>query len=168
MCGATVQSMNHMRAMTSYKFNEKTQNIEIDKVTETRITGLIVHTLLAATVQLLPLLSFLPIPVVSGVFLYLGRKLMTGNSFLNRLPQAVAESKRLPQNHPIQVLGRKKMNIYTGVQVFCLFLLWEFKQNSSTSIFFPSVIGLLMLIRCFVLPKFFTEKELYALGDAKP
>ena len=31
-----------------------------------------------------------------------------------------------------------------------------------------AVIGMLMAIRSFVLPKFFTEKELQALGDATP
>ena len=165
MCGATVQSMNHVRAMTTLKFNNETEAMEIDHVTETRTTGFITHTLLVATIFLLPLLSYLPIPVVSGVFLFLGRKLMTGNSFLKRIIEAFAEKNRLPANHPIHILGRKKMNIFTGIQILCLAGLWTFKQNSAISIFFPSVIGLLMAIRKVVLPKLFTEDELVALGD---
>ena len=47
----------------------------------------------------------------------------------------------------------------------CLIGLWLFKQNPSTAIFFPSVIGLLMIIRSFLLPKIFTEEELSELGD---
>ncbi len=142
--------------------------MEIDHVTETRTTGLITHAMLGATIYLLPLLTYLPIPVVSGVFLFLGRKLMTGNSFLKRIIQSIAEKDRLPSNHPIHILGRKKMNLFTGIQILCLAGLWTFKQNSAISIFFPSVIGLLMIIRSFVLPKFFTENELISLGDPTP
>ena len=111
------------------------------------------------------MLRYVPIPVVSGVFLFLGRKLMTGNTFLRRILDAFAEKKRLPREHPINILGRKKMNIFTVVQILCLATLWTFKQNSATAIFFPSVIGMLMLIRSFILPQFFSEKELIALGD---
>lgn len=168
MCGATVQSMNHVRALTTQKFNEESKEVEIDGVVETRATGFIIHAMLAATVRLLPLLSVLPIPVVSGVFLYLGRKLMTGNTFLKRILDSCAEAARLPETHPINVLGRKKMNIFTLVQVACLAGLWTFKQNSATAIFFPGVIGLLMAIRKWILPRFFTARELEALGDPSP
>lgn len=168
MCGATVQSMNHVKALTSQKFDEETQRMVVEKVVETRATGFVIHAMLAATIHLLPLLTFLPIPVVSGVFLYLGRKLMTGNTFLKRILQSCAESNRLPKDHPINVLGRKKMNVFTFVQVLCLAGLWAFKQNSSTAIFFPGMIGLLMAIRTWILPRFFLEKELEALGDPTP
>mmetsp|Transcript_6246 Transcript_6246/g.6992 ORF Transcript_6246/g.6992 Transcript_6246/m.6992 type:complete len:685 (+) Transcript_6246:312-2366(+) len=168
MCGATVQSMNHVRAMTTLKFNNETQEMEIDHVTETRTTGFVTHALLGGTLFLLPLLTYLPIPVVSGVFLFLGRKLMSGNTFLQRILDAFSEKSRLPANHPIQVLGRKRMNIFTGIQIACLAGLWAFKQNSKISIFFPSVIGMLMVIRSFILPKIFTKEELVAIGDPDP
>lgn len=168
MCGATVQSMNHVRAMTESRYNETTGEAEIVKVTETRVTGLMVHALLVATLGLLPLLKTVPIPVVSGVFLFLGRKLMSGNSFLQRIRDSFVESSRLPADHPILFIGRKKTTIFTMIQVACLIGLWKFKQNSATSIFFPSVIGFLMLLRWYVLPKFFTESELIDLGDPTP
>mmetsp|Transcript_11189 Transcript_11189/g.12477 ORF Transcript_11189/g.12477 Transcript_11189/m.12477 type:complete len:629 (-) Transcript_11189:122-2008(-) len=168
MCGATVQSMNHVRAMTEKAFNEETGEVEIVDVTETRTTGFVIHAMIASTVCLLPLLRFVPIPVVSGVFLFLGRKLMTGNSFLSRIRDSIAEKNRLPEHHPIQVMNRLKMNIFTLVQVMCLVGLWSFKNNPTMAIFFPSVIGLLMVIRSFMLPKFFSEKELEILGDPTP
>jgi len=168
MCGATVQSMNHVKALTTMKFNEETERVEVDHVVETRTTGFIIHGLIAGTILLLPMLRYVPIPVVSGVFLFLGRKLMSGNTFIKRLLDAFAEQKRLPTEHPINTLGRKRMNIFTSIQVLCLAVLWAFKQNSTTAIFFPSVIGLLMFIRGFILPRFFSEKELIALGDPDP
>ena len=168
MCGATVQSMNHVRALTSQKFDEESGDMVIDKVCETRSTGFAIHAMLGATIYLLPLLTYLPIPVVSGVFLYLGRKLMTGNEFLKRIVDSCAETGRLPQEHPIHILGRKKMNAFTIIQMFSLAGLWAFKQNSATSIFFPGMIGLLMALRTWFLPRFFSEEELTALGDPTP
>ncbi|GAX14449.1 hypothetical protein FisN_11Hh092 [Fistulifera solaris] len=168
MCGATVQSLSHVRAMTETRFNEETGEPEIVKVTETRVTGFTVHALLAATVFLLPLLRFVPIPVVAGTFIFLGRKLMSGNSFLQRVRDSFVETSRLPKDHPIRYIGRTKTAIFTVTQIACLLGLWFFKQNSATAIFFPSMIGLLMVIRSYLLPKLFTEDELCDLGDPTP
>ena len=168
MCGATVQSLNHVRAMTETRFNEATGEPEIVSVTETRLTGFVVHALMVATLGLLPLLGCVPSPVVSGVFLFLGRKLMSGNSFLQRIRDSFVESNRLPSDHPILFIGRKKTTIFTAIQVACLFGLWTFKQNSATAILFPGVIGFLVFLRSFLLPKIFTEEELVDLGDPTP
>mmetsp|Transcript_9533 Transcript_9533/g.21239 ORF Transcript_9533/g.21239 Transcript_9533/m.21239 type:complete len:728 (+) Transcript_9533:303-2486(+) len=167
MCGATVQSMNHVRAMSEMKVNEETGETEVE-VTETRLTGFTIHALLASTVLLLPWIKKIPIPVVSGVFLFLGRKLMTGNTFFKRVTDAFAESKRLREDHPINLLGRKKMNAFTGIQVLCLLGLFAFKQIPSITIFFPAMILFLMFIRSFVLPKYFSEEEFVALEDPTP
>ena len=168
MCGATVQSLNHVRAMTETRFNKETGEPEVVGVTETRLTGFVVHALIAGTVFLLPLLRFVPIPVVAGVFLFLGRKLMSGNSFLQRIRDMFVEKSRLPEGHPIRYIGRRKTNLFTLTQVGCLLGLWGFKQNSATAIFFPSVIGFLVVIRSYLLPKVFTEDELIDLGDPTP
>ena len=163
-----MQSMNHVRAMAETTLNEETKTMEIVNVTETRLTGFTIHAMLASTVLLLPLIKNIPIPVVSGIFLFLGRKLMTGNTFFKRVTDAFAEVKRLPDNNPIRLLGRKKMNMYTGVQVLCLMGLFGFKQIPSITIFFPAMIAILMFIRGFVLPRYFSEEEFVALGDPTP
>ena len=163
-----MQSMNHVRAMAETELNPETNQMEITEVTETRLTGFIIHAMLASTILLLPLIKKIPIPVVSGVFLFLGRKLMTGNTFFQRITESFAERARLSRKHPIHLLGRKKLTIYTGVQVLCLYGLFGFKQIPSITIFFPAMIGILMSIRAFVLPKFFSEEEFVALGDPTP
>lgn len=168
MCGATVQSLNHVRSMTVTRFNEKTEEPEILRVIETRLTGFTVHALLAGTLGLLPVIGYVPMPVVAGIFLFLGCKLMSGNSFLRRVRDSLVEESRLPIDHPIRFIGRKKTTIFTVAQMACLLGLWSFKQNSATAVFFPSVIGLLMLIRSSILPHLFTEEELVDLGDPTP
>jgi hypothetical protein len=168
MCGATVQSMNHVKALTDSAYNPETGVVEIVDVTETRLTGLVVHALIAGSLLLLPVIRLIPIPVVSGVFLFLGRKLMSGNSFLQRIRDTFVEKDRLLEDNPICMMGRKRTALFTGIQMLCLCGLWTFKQNPTTAIFFPSVIGLLMVIRSFVLPKLFSEEELVELGDPTP
>ena len=160
-----MQSLNHVRAMTETQYNKETEEVEIVGVTETRFTGFVVHALIASTIFLLPLLKFVPIPVVAGVFLFLGRKLMSGNSFLQRVRDSIVEADRLEPDHPIRMIGRKRTNIFTVIQVACLGGLWAFKECNATAIFFPSVIGMLMVIRSLLLPKFFSMRELASLGD---
>ena len=168
MCGATVQSMNHVRAMAETKLNPETNEMEITEVTETRLTGFVIHAMLASTILLLPYIKKIPIPVVSGVFLFLGRKLMSGNTFFRRITDAFAEKSRLKRKNAIHLLGRKKMNIYTGIQVLCLLGLFGFKQIPAITIFFPVMILVLMLIRSFILPSIFSEEEFIALQDPTP
>ncbi|KAL3908721.1 MAG: hypothetical protein SGILL_008376 [Bacillariaceae sp.] len=168
MCGATVQSMNHVKALTDSEYNTDTDEIEIVDVTETRLTGFLVHAMIAGSLLLLPVIRLIPIPVVSGVFLFLGRKLMKGNSFLQRIRDTFVEKDRLLEDNPIRMMGRTRTAIFTGIQLLCLGGLWGFKSNPSTAIFFPSVIGLLMVIRSFVLPKIFDEEELVEFGDPTP
>lgn len=93
---------------------------------------------------------------------------MTGNTFFKRITDGFAESARLPDKHPIKLLGRKKMNVYTLTQVLCLAGLFGFKQLPAITIFFPAMIGVLMSIRAFVLPYFFSEEEFVALRDPTP
>jgi hypothetical protein len=81
--------------------------MEIVEVTETRLTGFVIHAMIAGTLCLLPLLRFVPIPVVSGVFLFLGRKLMSGNSFLQRVRDSFAEAKPTASG-PSNTNNRKK------------------------------------------------------------
>eukprot|EP00934_Nitzschia_sp_Nitz4_P000449 Nitzschia sp. Nitz4//scaffold38_size140716//120995//123036//NITZ4_003170-RA/size140716-augustus-gene-0.128-mRNA-1//1//CDS//3329550147//449//frame0 len=168
MCGATVQSLNHIKAMTDMKYNPQTQQNEIEKVTETRLTGFLVHSLLVVSLFLLPYIRMVPIPVVSGVFLFLGVKLMNGNSFLQRISDIFVERDRLPHDNPIRQIGRQRTTLFTAIQSLCLYGVWTFKQNPQTAIFFPAVIGILMAIRSFALPQLFSERELEVLGDPTP
>merc|ERR1711935_515271 len=90
---------------------------------------------------------------------------MTGNTFLGRISDAFAEKARLPAKNPIHLLGRKKMNLYTGTQLLCLLGCFGFKQIPAITIFFPVMIGVLMSIRALALPRLFSEEEFVALGD---
>lgn len=72
-----LQSLNHVRQMAVLDDTPVTSGgkpEEIKSVYETRATGFSVHALVLASLALLPQLAKIPMPVVSGIFLYLGRK----------------------------------------------------------------------------------------------
>jgi HCO3- transporter family len=73
----------HLFLHPCHRFRQET----IDNITETRLTGFVIHGAILGSLLLLPLLAHIPVPVISGIFLYLGRKMMLGNLFLDRIGQ---------------------------------------------------------------------------------
>ena len=159
MCSATVQSLNHVRAMSL--------GSDGTEVVETRVTGFGVHAAILASALILPSFSAVPLPVISGVFLYLGQKVMKGNQFLQRCKTVWLDEDRLnidcQDERQMVVLGRGAVARFTAIQALCLAALWALKLNPATALIFPSVIGVLMVLRAKVLPKIFTTQELRLL-----
>ena len=137
----------------------------VDTVLETRLSGFTIHALVLATLPFASSLRVVPIAVVNGVFLYLGKKVMTGNQFLLRVRAlAVPLPANLragdPAERSILVLGRKVSAIFTFVQLACLATLWKLKLTPGLGMVFPAAIGVLMLIRVQVLPRLFTYRQM--------
>ena len=239
VCGATVQSLNHVRSMAnvrsiseikkemeSEKEREKKKEVEVEKevegvesessvvgratlneiipndpvmpiivssgmndkqkrisdvnsgkgngggsdvfsdVIETRLTGFVIHASILFSLLLLPFLGNIPIPVISGIFLYLGKKMMKGNLFLERLGCIIIEKKLLPSNNVFNLLPSLTVIKYLTIQSFMLLLIWVMKQNRNFSLFFPSCIAFLMIVRTYVMPNFFSKNELLLLDPA--
>ena len=120
MCAATIQSLNHVRSVADYEtITDPINGVkeEIRDVMETRVTGLGIHGMVLASVLLLPYLGKIPVPVISGIFLYLGRKVMKGNTFLSRIKGAFSDKSLLPDSSPFKILGRKPVIKFTAIQV---------------------------------------------------
>lgn len=173
MCSATVQSLNHVRAMTIYKKSKGKDGRESEqpeRVVETRLTGFGVHACILASALALPQLSLVPLPVVAGVFLYLGRKVMSGNQFLRRCKQIFLDSKELSVTTDGEkeqvILGKGAVAKFTALQCACLAGLWALKLSPATALIFPSVIGVLMVVRVKLIPKFFEPQTLMLLDTA--
>jgi hypothetical protein len=145
---------------------EAATQVEIIGMVETRLSGLLLHSAILGSVMLLPLLGAIPMPVIYGIFLYLGRKVMTGNAFLKRLTTIFYDEDKLPPTSVVIQLGRRKVAQYIGIQAVCLATLWALKSFKPTAIFFPSVIGGLVVIRQYLLPKIFNKEELERLDSS--
>jgi len=175
MCSATVESLNHIRAMTFYKKAKAKGGASVvevpDRVIETRVTGFGVHACILASSLIVPALAVVPLPVVSGVFLYLGRKVMKGNLFIERCKKLWVDGSELDAREDgaekeMVTLGRWAVFRFTAFQALCLAGLWALRCTPSTSLIFPSVIGVLMVIRVKLIPKMFSLKELQNLDTA--
>ena len=228
VCGATVQSLNHVRACSSASWTEKRQvpmvageileeddadaptggvvksttvvsqssrdqteggggeltttqplilqgkkvmqMVETRKyadIMETRVTGFTIHSMILSSLYLLPLLSYIPIPVISGIFLYLGLKIMKGNQFFERLGDVFLDESKYKAIAAYQRVNRGTLVRYLLTQATSLGVIWWLKSNKRYSIFFPACIALLALVRKMVLPLFFTYSELKELDPVE-
>jgi hypothetical protein len=165
VCGATVQSMNNVRSMTTYKVDEDTGGEVVVDVLESRVSGFAVHAAILASLGLLPVLAQVPIPVVSGIFLFIGFKLMKGNTFLERCANFLRERRKLPEDNVYRRLPKKAVGKYIGLQGLLLTLVWYLKESPKLSLFFPACIAVMVLMRQYLLPVWFTKKELAVLDD---
>ena len=171
MCAATVQSLNHVSAMATFS-DEEDKPAKIESVVENRVTGFSIHALIGMSLLLLPLVKQIPMAVVAGLFLFLGRNMMSGNEFFSRVRSLFEDPKLYKEDSPMKKAPAWQVHAFTGVQLMCLGLLWTLKLNKKTSLFFPSVIASLMIIRSRILPKFFPDTTLRLLdsevGEEEP
>lgn len=161
MCAGTVQSLAHVRALADTR--GKNGGEYITSVQENRLTAFFVHGGILCSLLLLPVVSRVPMAVISGLFLFLGVKMMGGNAFLARIPYLAMDPKLYPEQSPMRKTGAGEVHAFTMLQAGCLAVLWGLKLNKRTSMLFPAVIALLMVVRSFVAPRLFSQSALEAL-----
>ena len=92
---------------------------------------------------------------------------MAGNQFLGRVGSLFVDTGMLnptsETERAVVELGRKRVLRYTAVQASCLAALWLLKLNKATAMVFPSVIGVLLVLRASLLPRVFSPRELLTL-----
>lgn len=164
LVAATVRSLNHVRALATIEHritSSGDRRDEIVHVRETRLTGLLVHLLIAASLFLLPLLQLVPKAVLYGLFLYMGIVSIAGNQLFERIGLWVMDPNLYPRTHYIRNVPMKSIHRFTALQVVCLGVLWIVK-TSAVGILFPMFIALLVPVRMFAA-RFFEPKHLAAL-----
>ena len=134
-------------------------------VLETRLSGFAVHGLVLATLSFASSLRVVPIAVVNGVFLYLGKKVMSGNQFVARaialaIPEPASLKAECLAERTILILGRRATAAFTGLQLLCLTTLWGLKLTPGLGMIFPAAIAGLMFVRVQALPRLFTRRQL--------
>ncbi|CAN8067140.1 unnamed protein product [Agarophyton chilense] len=161
MCAGTVQSLAHVQALAEVESRDGRD--EIVAVQENRMTAFFVHAAIACSLFLLPVVSRIPMAVISGLFLFLGSNMMNGNEFLGRIRYMVMDPSMYPADSPMTKVSARQVHLFTVLQVGCLGALWALKLNKKTSMFFPAVIATLMVIRSQLAPRLFAAKTLETL-----
>ena len=163
---ATVHSLNHVRSLASHRVVDEGGQTreEIVSVRENRVSPLLVHILIGASLLFLPLVAQIPMSVLFGLFLFMGFATLAGNEFFERVRMWAMDPRLYPTSH--HFMGKvpiKVVHAYTAIQVACLGALWALK-SSPLGLLFPILIAMLVPIRRS-LSKFFDREHLAALDE---
>ena len=157
LVAATVRSISHVRALS--KFNK---DGKVTGTMEQRMTGMSIHALIGSCVIFAKpreLLTQVPLPVLMGLFMYLGTSALPGNEMFERIKGLFKDSKSAKKEKWTDVVPNKIVNLFTIIQVACLYaMLWV--KSSPIGVLFPVVIAMLAPLR-FGLEKFGIIKKEY-------
>ncbi|XP_038852674.1 electrogenic sodium bicarbonate cotransporter 1-like [Salvelinus namaycush] len=135
-------------------------------VREQRVTGMCVFILTGLSVFMSPILKFIPMPVLYGVFLYMGVASLNGVQFMDRLQLLLMPAKHQPDLVYLRHVPLRKVHLFTFIQILCLALLWVLKSTVA-AIIFPVMILALVAVRK-TMDYMFSQHELSFLDDVIP
>lgn len=165
---ATVLSINHVNSLKLESEcaapGEKPQFLG---VREQRVTHILIFLTIGCSVFLTPLLSHIPMPVLFGVFLYMGSASLKGLQLFDRILIMFMPVKYQPDHLFLRQVPLKRVHIFTAIQFACLIILWAIKSFFYTSILFPLMLVVMIGIRK-ALDCIFTQRELKILDDIMP
>ncbi|XP_050086465.1 sodium-driven chloride bicarbonate exchanger isoform X6 [Anopheles aquasalis] len=165
---ATVLSINHVNSLKKESETaapgEKPQFIG---VREQRVTHILIFLTIGCSVLLTPLLSHIPMPVLYGVFLYMGVSALKGLQFFDRLLIMFMPAKYQPDYMFLRQVPIRRVHLFTMIQLACFVVLWLIKSFSITSILFPLMLVVMIGVRKS-LDYLFTKRELKILDDIMP
>ncbi|KAG8223167.1 hypothetical protein J437_LFUL000333, partial [Ladona fulva] len=165
---ATVLSINHVNSLKLESEcaapGEKPQFLG---VREQRVTHILIFIMIGLSVFLTPMLRHIPMPVLFGVFLYMGVASLKGLQFFDRILIMFMPVKYQPDYMFLRQVPLMRVHVFTIIQLGCLIVLWVIKSFSATSILFPLMLVVMIGIRK-LLDFFFTQRELKILDDVMP
>nr|QOU09175.1 csolute carrier family 4 member 5B [Lateolabrax maculatus] len=135
-------------------------------VREQRMTGILVFALTGVSIFLAPVLKYIPMPVLYGVFLYMGVASLSGIQFWDRIKLYMMPSKHQPDFSYLRHVPLRRVHLFTLVQIICLAVLWVLK-STFLAIIFPVMILGLMVVRK-ILDMIFSQHDLAWLDDLLP
>ncbi|XP_070786455.1 sodium-driven chloride bicarbonate exchanger-like isoform X2 [Enoplosus armatus] len=164
---ATVLSISHVNSLKlESECSAPGEQPKFLGIREQRFTGLMIFTLMGCSVFMTSMLKFIPMPVLYGVFLYMGASSLRGIQFFDRLRLFSMPAKHQPDFIYLRHVPLRKVHLFTIVQLSCLVLLWVIK-TSKAAIVFPMMVLALVFIRK-LLDFIFTKRELSWLDDLMP
>ncbi|CAB9504981.1 Electroneutral sodium bicarbonate exchanger 1 [Seminavis robusta] len=160
LVAATVRSLNHVHALA-----EKTPQGKIVSVRETRLTHLGIHGLCFVSIFALNILKIIPMPVLYGVFLFMGLVSLGTNQFFGRVQMFLMQPSKYPVEPYTQYVKPNRMRLFTAIQLGLFVLLYVVKAIKTIAIAFPIIIALCIPVRLYVLPRIFTTEELVMIDS---
>ncbi|XP_071150027.1 electrogenic sodium bicarbonate cotransporter 1-like [Mytilus edulis] len=165
---ATVSALAHIKSLTrESECAAPGEKPTFLGVREQRVTALLVGILSGFAVLITSVLKFIPMPVLYGVFLYMGVASLKGMQLVQRIKIIFIPPKYQPDYEYLRHVPLTKVHLFTFIQIICLGVLWAVKSIHEISIIFP----VMVLATCFVrkaMDYFFSENELKWLDGSPP
>ncbi|XP_058678190.1 electroneutral sodium bicarbonate exchanger 1 [Ammospiza caudacuta] len=164
---ATVLSITHVNSLkVESDCSAPGEQPKFLGIREQRVTGLMIFVLMGCSVFFTSVLKFIPMPVLYGVFLYMGVSSLRGIQFFDRLKLFWMPAKHQPDFIYLRHVPLRKVHLFTLIQLLCLVLLWAIKA-SRAAIIFPMMVLALVFVRK-VMDLCFSKRELSFLDDLMP
>ncbi|KAE8596745.1 hypothetical protein XENTR_v10016226 [Xenopus tropicalis] len=164
---ATVLSISHVNSLkVESECSAPGEQPKFLGIREQRVTGLLIFVLMGLSVFMTSVLKFIPMPVLYGVFLYMGASSLKGIQLFDRIKLFGMPAKHQPDLIYLRYVPLWKVHVFTVIQLTCLVLLWVIKA-SSAAVVFPMMVLALVFIRK-LLDFIFTKRELSWLDDLMP
>nr|XP_048298353.1 anion exchange protein 4 isoform X5 [Myodes glareolus] len=133
---------------------------------EQRLTGLVVFILTGVSIFLAPVLKFIPMPVLYGIFLYMGVAALSSIQFMKRVQLLLMPTKHQPDMLLLRHVPLSRVHLFTAIQLACLGLLWIIKSTPAAIIFPLMLLGLVGVRKA--LEWVFSPLELLWLDELTP
>jgi len=163
MAGATTRSAAHVRSLSIFD-----DDGNIKGTLENRVTGASIHALIGACVIFSwprMLLSQVPLPVLSGVFMYLGLTSLQGLELWDRILGLFQDPSVAPKSLWSAVVPRKTTTVFTLVQMSCVAaMMWVTK--SPFGVMSPVMVAFLPLLRQLLVKDKVVDKDSMEILDA--
>uniref|UniRef100_A0A8C8SSF7 Anion exchange protein n=1 Tax=Pelusios castaneus TaxID=367368 RepID=A0A8C8SSF7_9SAUR len=164
---ATVISLAHMDSLKKESMTSAPgEQPKFLGIREQRLTGLVVFILTGVSVFLAPVLKYIPMPVLYGVFLYMGVAALSSLQFLDRIQLLLMPAKHQPDFIYLRHVPLRRVHLFTLIQMLCLAALWVLKSTVA-AIIFPvmllALVGIRKAMECI-----FSRQDLSWLDDIMP
>ena len=137
----------------------------VDHVVEQRVSNLAQGLLTLGTMSgpLLIVLHLIPRGVLAGLFFVMGVQALQANGITNKLLYLASDKNLTPASNPLKRLQRQQaIWFFVALELIGFGATFAITQTIA-AIGFPIIILLLIPVRTFLLPKYFTNEELGVL-----
>jgi hypothetical protein len=158
LVASTVPCIVHLNNLA-----DKDAQGNIIKVQETRLTLLISHGLVGFSLLFLPAIKKIPLPVLLGVFLFMGLSSMPGIQFWNRFLMFFQQPSKYAETPYTKYMEPKRIHLYTVLQIIFFLGVFFVQNTQSIAIIFPFMTLLCIPGRLYVVSRFMENWELCLL-----
>lgn len=158
LVASTVPCITHLNALAT-----RDKDNRILFVQETRWTNFLAHLILLCFAFASSVLKLIPLPVLLGVFLFMGLSALPNIQFWQRILQFIRQPSLYDDTPYNKYMTKARVHKYTLLQILFFTGVFVVQRIKVISIAFPFMTCLCIPARLFLFPKFFEGWELELL-----